>query len=96
MVFEDIKDLKIVTSTINEAVDLIQDFIDVPPTRHYTDKEAYKLLDDAMEKNIEFENTSSEIVFETDGMGRQSLDYKLQCEIIRIIKEKLFEQRTKL
>ena len=59
MVFDDIKDLKIVTSTINEVVDLVQDFIDVPPTKHYTDKESYKLLDDALEKIIEFENAST-------------------------------------
>ena len=86
MVFEDIKKLRIVTATINEAVDLIQDFIDVPPTKHYTDKDAYKLLDTALEKIIEFENDAQDIFYETNIIGRQVLDYGLRCEIIKIIK----------
>lgn len=96
MVFEDIKNFRIVTSTINEVVDLIQDFIDVPPTKHYTDRDAYKLLDEALEKITEFENNAFEIVYETNVMGRKALDPQLQCEIIKLMKNKLLEQKTKL
>ena len=93
MVFEDIKNLRIVTSTINEVIDLIQDFIDIPPTNHYTDKEMYKLLDDAFEKIVEFENGTQEIFFDTNVIGIQSFEYNLRREIIKIIKDKLIEQR---
>ena len=93
MVFEDIKKLRIVTATINETVYLIQDFIDVPPTKHYTDKDAYKLLDTALAKIIEFEKDAQDIFCETNIMGKQVLDYGLRCEIIKIIKDKLIEQR---
>ena len=95
MLFEDIKGIKIATSIINEVVDLIQDFIDVPPTKHYTDKDAYKLLDEALEKIIAFENDACEIIYETNVIGRKALDPKLQCEIIKLIKDKLLEQKNK-
>lgn len=93
MVFEDIKNFRIVTSTINEVIDLIQDFIDIPPTNHYTDRNVYKLLDDALEKIIKFENDNQDIFYETNVIGRQSFDYNLRCEIIKIIKDKLIEER---